>query len=183
MDLHRIGTENAIELYLQHPTLERGTEILHSLRSWPFDEAGRHAGMFLACYDAMRAKHGATGWRAKLAAWLIRRWVAPWLPTWNDYWLLYWELTRDRPELARPALTELHHRAWHLLKARPGEARSAEWGMLMETARGAVVSEAKRNPEFRTAILTEIADSPCRLHRELLNDPPMFGGFLGTRSK
>jgi hypothetical protein len=167
MDQFRIDTNNAVELYLRDPTHPRAEFIMGTLQRWPRSAAVRHAGLFLACFDALQAKHGRDGGLRNtlrtLAAQWVRKTCPEWKPTWSDYWLLYWTLTKDRPDLARPAIRELHRRGWHL----PFAPDHPAWAMAQQTTQGLIRLNYNQHPEFAAAIRAEIRNSPCQWHDEI----------------
>ncbi len=177
MDQHQIATENAIELYLIDPTRPAALEVINTLARWPFIERARHVGRYLAAIEVLNEKHGLliSGWRWRFGQWITRASVPESKPTWNDYWMLRFILSyKDRPDIAAPAIRELHMRAWHELEAR----RSPEWGLSMDYALKLVQRACLEHPDFKTAMLAEIRNSPCRSHRELW----MCGGGFDVAS-
>lgn len=166
MEKFRIDTHNAVELYLRDPTAERGREIVRTITRWPMSYRLQHAGKVLAIGDALLAKHGAEfsgGSVYRFGQWMIRKANPEWKPTWGDYWLLYWTLTKDRPELARPAIRALHRRGWHL----PFADDQPDWAFAQECARRLIKRTHHDNPEFAEAIRRELRLSPCKWHNEI----------------
>jgi hypothetical protein len=167
MDQHQIATQNAIELYLIDPTRAAALEVITTLARWPYMERAIHAGKFLAALEALTEKHGEliSGWRWRFGRWITRATVPEFKPTWNDYWLLWWTLThRDRPDLAGNAIWELHMRAWHETDS---GRRSPDWLLSQDYALKLVQRECREHPDFCKAMLAEIRNGPCRVHREL----------------